>query len=78
MGRKPMHSADEKLRVVLLVLKGEVTQVEIARRMELSQTTISKWLKQFTEGGRKPWPEETTAGARQPSAKTSCEPKSRS
>jgi transposase len=52
MGRKPIHSPDEKLKVVLSVLRGEMTQVEIARRLELSQTTISKWLKQFTEGGR--------------------------
>ena len=51
MGRKPMHPAEEKVRVVLSVLRGEVTQVEIARRLELSQTTISKWLKQFTEAG---------------------------
>jgi len=52
MGRRPIHSPDEKLKVVLSVLRGEMTQVEIARRLELSQTTISKWLKQFTEGGR--------------------------
>lgn len=52
MGRKPIRSPEEKLQVVLAVMRGEMTQVEIARRMELSQTTISKWLKQFTEGGR--------------------------
>jgi transposase len=51
MGRKAIHPPDEKLKVVLTVLRGEMSQVEIARRMELSQTTISKWLKQFTEGG---------------------------
>jgi transposase len=32
-------------------MKGEVTQTDIARRLELSQTTISKWLKIFTESG---------------------------
>lgn len=52
MGRKPMYSADEKLKAVLTILRGEMSQVELGRRMELSQTTISKWLKQFTEGGR--------------------------
>jgi transposase len=52
MGRKAIRSPEEKLQVVLAVMRGELTQVEIARRMELSQTTISKWLKQFTEGGR--------------------------
>lgn len=35
----------------MMILKGEVTQTEIGRRMELSQTTISKWLKIFTESG---------------------------
>lgn len=52
MGRKPFKSADEKLAIVLSVLKGETTQVEIARRLQLSQTTIAKWQKQFLDGGR--------------------------
>lgn len=51
MGRKPIRSAEEKLSAVMAVLRGEMTQVEIAPRLELSQTTISKWLKQFTESG---------------------------
>lgn len=52
MGRKPFKTADEKLAVVLSVLKGETTQVEVARRLQMSQTTIAKWQKQFLEGGR--------------------------
>jgi transposase len=52
MGRKPFKSADEKLQIVLSVLRGEMTQTEIARRLEMSQTTIAKWQKQFLEGGR--------------------------
>lgn len=51
MGRKPIRSPEEKLSAVMAVLRGEMTQVEVARRLELSQTTISKWLKQFTESG---------------------------
>lgn len=50
MGRKPFKSADEKLQVVLGVLRGEMTQVEAARGLEMSQTTIAKWQKQFLEG----------------------------
>jgi len=50
MGRKPFKSPEEKLQVVLGVLKGEMTQVEAARRLEMSQTTIAKWQKQFLEG----------------------------
>ena len=52
MGRKPFRSTDEKVAVVLSVLRGDMSQVEAGRRLELSQTTISKWLKQFTEAGR--------------------------
>lgn len=51
MGRPPMYSAEKKYEVVMSILKGEVTQTEIARRLELSQTTISKWLKLFTDAG---------------------------
>ena len=51
MGRKPIYTPDEKLNVCMSVLKAELTQSEIARRMERSQTKISKWLKLFTEAG---------------------------
>lgn len=47
MGRRPYKSAEEKIQVVLTVLRGEMTQVEAARRLEMSQTTIAKWQKQF-------------------------------
>ena len=50
MGRKPFKSPEEKLQVVLSVLRGEVTQVEAARRLQMSQTTIAKWQKQFLDG----------------------------
>lgn len=52
MGRKPFKSADEKLQIVLSVLRGETTQVEAARKLQMSQTTIAKWQKQFLEGAR--------------------------
>lgn len=51
MGRRPYRRAEEKLHVVLSVLKGETTQVEAARRLEMSQTTIAKWQKQFLDAG---------------------------
>ena len=50
MGRKPFKSTDEKMQVVLSVLRGEMTQVEAARRLEMSQTTVAKWQKHFLEG----------------------------
>jgi transposase len=52
MGRKPIYSADQKMNIVLSVLRGETTQSEVARRLEMSQTTIAKWQKQFLESGR--------------------------
>lgn len=51
MVRPPIYSAEKGLEVVVTILKGEMTQTEVARRMQLSQTTISKWLKIFTESG---------------------------
>jgi len=50
MGRKPFKTPDEKVQVVLSVLRGEMTQVEAARRLQMSQTTIAKWQKQFLTG----------------------------
>jgi transposase len=52
MGRKPFHTPDEKLAIVLSVLRGETTQSDVARRLQMSQTTIAKWQKQFLEAGR--------------------------
>lgn len=52
MGRKPFRTADEKLQIVLSVLRGETTQTDVARRLGMSQTTIAKWQKQFFEGAR--------------------------
>lgn len=51
MGRPPVYSAEKKFEVVMSILKGEITQSEVGRRLGLSQTTISKWLKNFTESG---------------------------
>ncbi len=52
MGRKPFRTPDEKLQIVLSVLKGETTQTDVARRLGMSQTTIAKWQKQFLDGAR--------------------------
>jgi transposase len=50
MGRKSFRSPDEKVQVILSVLRGEMTQVEASRRLQMSQTTIAKWQKQFLDG----------------------------
>lgn len=51
MGRKPFYSPQDKMQIVLSVLRGETTQSDIARRLQMSQTTIAKWQKQFLAGG---------------------------
>lgn len=76
MGRKPFRSPDEKLQVVLSVLKGEVTQVEIARRLQMSQTTIAKWQKQFLEGASR-WRAARTREVPPAAASRTSRPRSR-
>lgn len=51
MGRKPFYSAEDKIQVVLSVLRGEMTQTDAGRKLQLSQSTIAKWYKQFLAGG---------------------------
>jgi transposase len=50
MGRKPFKTPDEKMQIVLSVLRGEMTQVEAGRKLQMSQTTIAKWQKHFLAG----------------------------
>jgi len=42
MGRPAKHSVDFKARVVLSVLRGEMTGAEAARRHGVSETSIGK------------------------------------
>ena len=51
MGRKAIYSPEDKLQIVLSVLRGETTQTEISRRLQMNQTTIAKWQRQFLDGG---------------------------
>jgi hypothetical protein len=43
---------EKKLRIVLSVLKGEISIVEAARRERVSGQAIGNWKRQFIEGGR--------------------------
>lgn len=52
MSRPPQFSVEEKLRIVLSVLAGEVTVAEAARRQQTSQTSVAKWRDQFLESGK--------------------------
>jgi transposase len=40
------------MRIVLAVLRGEVTIAEAARREGVSQTSIANWRDQFVDGGK--------------------------
>jgi len=52
MGRPAKHSVDFKARVVLSVLRGEMTGAEAACRHGVSETSIGKWKEQFVAAGR--------------------------
>ncbi len=52
MGRPAKHSVDFKTRVVLGVLRGEMTSAEAARRHGVSETSIGKWKDAFIRAGR--------------------------
>jgi transposase len=52
MARPPIKPVDDKLRIVLAVLRGEVSIKEVARRERVSETSIAAWRDQFLDGGR--------------------------
>ena len=51
MAQPPVKSVEDKTRIVLAVLRGEVSIAEAARREGTSQVSISKWRDLFLEGG---------------------------
>lgn len=52
MARPPSKSPEEKARIVMAVLREEITIAEAARREGVSQTSIANWRDQFLEGGQ--------------------------
>src|SRR4029450_11340691 len=52
MARPPIKPVEDKLRIVLAVLRGEVSIKEVARRERVSETSIAAWRDQFLDGGR--------------------------
>jgi transposase len=51
MARPSKFTSQEKLRIVLSVLRGEASVAEAARRHKCSETSIAKWRDLFVEGG---------------------------
>jgi transposase len=52
LSRPPIKPVEDKLRIVLAVLRGEVSIKEVARRERVSETSIAAWRDQFLDGGR--------------------------
>lgn len=52
MSRPPVFPVEDKTRIVLSVLAGEMTVAEAARRNKVSETSVAKWKQQFLESGR--------------------------
>ena len=47
------YSADEKIRIVLEGLRGEVSIAELCRREGINQNLYYRWSKEFLETGKK-------------------------
>jgi transposase len=52
MARPPVFPAEEKVRIVLSILAGEMTVAEAARRAKVSEQSVGNWKRQFLESGR--------------------------
>jgi transposase len=51
MPRPSALPAQDKIRIVLAILAGEVTVVEAARRWKVSETSIGNWKRPFLDAG---------------------------
>ena len=52
MARPSVFSVEDKYRLVLAVISGEMSTAEAARRGKASEQSISTWKRQFLEGGK--------------------------
>lgn len=52
MARPSKKTTDQKLRIVMSVLRGEHSAVEAARRNGVSEQSVHNWKKQFLDAGR--------------------------
>ena len=52
MSRPSVFSVEDKFRLVLAVISGELSIAEAARRGKASEQSISTWKRQFLEGGK--------------------------
>lgn len=52
MARPPVFSVEDKYRLVLSVIGGEMSVAEAARRGRASEQSISNWKRLFLESGK--------------------------
>ncbi len=52
MARPVVISVEDKYRLVLSVVSGEMSVAEAARRAKASEQSISNWKRQFLEAGK--------------------------
>lgn len=52
MAKVSKKSPDEKMRVVLSVLRGEASAAEAGRRAGVSEQSVHNWKRTFLESGR--------------------------
>jgi len=50
---RKVHSAEEKIRIVLAGLRGEESIAELCRREGIAQSLYCSWSKEFLEAGKK-------------------------
>jgi transposase len=52
MARPPVFPAEEKVRIVLSILAGEITVAEAAWRAKVSEQSVGAWKRQLLEAGK--------------------------
>ena len=52
MGRPPVIPAEQKARIVMSVIAGEMSVAEAARREKVSEQSIGRWKADFLEAGK--------------------------
>ena len=52
MPRPSVLSVEDKFRLVVAVVSGELSVAEAARRSQVSEQSIGNWKRQFLEGGK--------------------------
>ena len=57
------YSAEDKIRIVIEGLRGEMTVAELCRREGISQSLYYKWSKEFLEAGKQRLAGNTTRQA---------------